>query len=113
MMRLDKSLQAWATPAFEQILKEEIGQLDARLLPLQEGLSHGSHANEDSFDVVVLGSSEEATRIRIKAGIFYTSIIAGCSCADDPTPVDELTEYCEVLFEIDKSTARATVSLLA
>jgi hypothetical protein len=49
----------------------------------------------------------------VKAGIFYTGVIAGCSCADDPTPVDELNEYCVVQFDIDRMTAETTVRLLA
>lgn len=35
------------------------------------------------------------------------------SCADDPTPVDELTEYCVLQFDIDRTTADASVTLLA
>ena len=43
---------------------------------------------------MLLSASEDAGLLRVKAGIFYTGIIAGCSCADDPTPIDELNEYC-------------------
>lgn len=60
---------------------------------------------------MVLGVSEENNFIRARAGIFYTSIIAGCSCADDPTPISELNEYCEVQLDIDKQTAEATIVL--
>ena len=42
----------------------------------------------------------------------YSGIIAGCSCADNPTPVSELNEYCEVQLEIDKKTAETKVALL-
>jgi hypothetical protein len=62
--------------------------------------------------VVVLGVAEEPDYIRVKAGIFYQGIIAGCSCADDPTPVGEQTEYCVVQFDIDKQTAEARITLL-
>jgi hypothetical protein len=41
MLRLSKSLNAWGTPDFAGILKEEIEQLDAAQLPLQQGLSTG------------------------------------------------------------------------
>ena len=61
---------------------------------------------------MILGASEEAGIIFARAGIFYTSIIAGCNCADDPSPVDEQTEYCEIQFEINKKTAETTVQLL-
>ena len=61
--------------------------------------------------MIILVADDEGF-IHVKAGIFYSGIIAGCSCADDPTPVDEQNEYCEVQFEINKKTAEATVALL-
>jgi hypothetical protein len=48
----------------------------------------------------------------LKAGVFYTGIIAGCSCSDDPSPVDEQNEYCDLLFTIDKLTAETQITLL-
>ena len=43
---------------------------------------------------------------------FYSGIIADCSCAADPTPVDDQNEYCEVQIEISKKAAEVTVALL-
>lgn len=108
-----KALNAWGTPDFKDILKEEIEKMDAGQLPLQQGLSTGSHALDDKLNAVLIGVSEEAGFIRVKAGIFYSGIIAGCSCADDPTPVNEESEYCVVQLDIDKQTAETTVALLA
>ena len=62
--------------------------------------------------LAAIGAHEEPGLIRVKAGIFYTGIIAGCSCADDPTPIDELNEYCVVQLDIDLATADTTVTLL-
>jgi len=86
--------------------------MDPTLLPLQQGLSQSSYAIGANIKAIVLGVSEGAGFIRAKTGIFFKGIIAGCSCADDPTPVDELTEYCQVQFDIDKTTAETTVTLL-
>lgn len=107
------SLHAWNTPAFREVFKHEAEQLDPTLLPLQQALAISSHVSDRPFSIIPLVSEEALDSIRIKAGISYAGIIAGCSCADDPTPVDELTEYCEVWFEISKTTAEATVVLLA
>lgn len=112
MIRVIKSLYAWGTSDFKDALKKELEQLDPEQLPLQQGLSAGSHVQGDKFTVLILGVSEENDFIHARAGIFYTSIIAGCSCADDPTPVSELNEYCEVQLDIDKKTAEAKVTLL-
>lgn len=113
MIQLPNALNAWGTPEFERVLKQEIEQLDAGNLPLQQGLSVSSYVTDRPFQARIIAASETDGLIRIKAGIFYTGVIAGCSCADDPTPVDELNEYCVVQLDIDRVTAKATVSLLA
>jgi hypothetical protein len=112
MIRLSNSVHAWGTPAFSGTLKQEIEQLGADQLPLQQGLSVGNYATAGEFSVMVISASEEAGFIRVKAGVFFKGIIAGCNCADDPTPVEEHDEYCEVQFDINKTTAEATVALL-
>lgn len=112
MIRLPRSLNAWGSPGFNDVLKHEIEQLDAAALPLQQGLARSSHVTDRPFQVMVIGVHEETGLIRVKAGIFYTGIIAGCSCADDPTPIDELNEYCVVQIDIDRATAEASVTLL-
>jgi hypothetical protein len=108
-----KSLAAWNTPAFDGILRQEIDQMDAGQLPLQHGLVTGSHVVDKQHRAMILGVTETSNIIQARAGIFYTSVIAGCNCADDPTPVDENAEYCEVRFDIDQRTAEATVTLLS
>jgi hypothetical protein len=113
MIRLPNTLNAWGTPEFEVVLKQEIQQLDAGCLPLQQGLSASSYVTDRPFQARIISVHEDAGVIRVKAGIFYTGIIAGCSCADDPTPVDELNEYCVVQLCVDKITAETTVTLLA
>ena len=113
MIRLARSLSAWGTPYFEDILKSEIEQLGAEQLPLQQGLSTSSYALDDKLNVRMISASEEASFIRAKVGIFYSGITPGCSCADDPTPVEEQVEYCVVQLDINKTTAETTVALLA
>ncbi len=112
MIQLNKALRAWQSPDFEAVMKEEIERLDADLLPLQQGLSQSSHAKSDKLSARIISVADEADCLRVKAGLFYTGVIAGCNCADDPTPVDEINEYCEVRFDIDKKTAETTVTLL-
>jgi hypothetical protein len=112
MIRLTKALSAWGTPDFDGILKKELEQSDAQRLPLQQGLSTSSHAIDSNFRVMIIHAAEDQGSIRVKAGIFYSGIIAGCSCADDPTPINEQSEYCEVQLDIDKATAETVVALL-
>lgn len=112
MIRLNKALSAWGSPGFEQTLKDEVQQLKPELLPLQAGLSQTSHVSDSAIEVMVLNVSDTETSLQVKAGIFYAGIIAGSCCADDPTPVCEQTEHCEVQFEINKVTAETAVTLL-
>jgi hypothetical protein len=113
MAHLPKTLRALHSPDVESVLRLELEQLDARELPLQQGLTRGSHVGDDPFRVVAIGVSDDEACVRAKIGVFYMGIIAGCSCADDPTPVEGLQEYCELLVEIDKESAEANVTLLS
>lgn len=113
MIRLKKTLDAWGTPDFEAVLKNEISQMKVDQLPLQQGLTSSSHALDDNIKAVIIAVSESEKFIHVKAGIFYSGIIAGCNCADDPTPVEAQSEYCEVRLDIDKTTAETTVALVA
>lgn len=112
MIRLANSLSAWGTPGFQAALKQEIEQLDPVQLPLQQGLALSSHVAASPFSAIILRVDEDPQFIHAKAGIAYSGIIAGCSCTDDPTPMSEQSEYCEVLLDIDKRSAETTVTLL-
>jgi len=112
MIKLQKTLRAYNTADFKAIAKEEITALDASLLPLQQGLSLSSYVGKTPFSITLLSFNEDATSIMLKAGVFYTGIIAGCSCSDDPSPVDEQNEYCDLLFTIDKLTAETQITLI-
>ena len=112
MIRLTRSTGAWGSNLFNDTLKAEIEQLDASQLPLQAGLAHSSYVSEEDFRVMIIDDRETANGIRVRAGIFYTGIIAGCNCSDDPTPVDTQTEYCEVQLDIDRETAETIITLM-
>jgi hypothetical protein len=111
-MKLAKSVKAWDSVEFAQTFKQEIRQLDRALLPLQAGLTQSSYVSDSEIDVVILHSEESAQEITVKAAIMFSGIIAGSCCSDDPTPMCEQNEYCELLFTIDKISTVATVSLL-
>ncbi|MFK5915216.1 MAG: hypothetical protein QM484_12660 [Woeseiaceae bacterium] len=111
-MTLPKTLFAYDTPEFKTVLKNEIQNIGASQLPLQQCLSFSSAVGDSDFSIVVLKTSVDDKKIHIKTGVFYTGIIAGCSCSDDPTPTDEQNEYCEMLFSINRDTAETHVSLL-
>ena len=112
MMQLNKALRAWGTANFQTVLKQEIAQLGADHLPLQQGLSGGNYVTDDPIMVAINSVTETEKVIRVTAGIFYQGLMGGCSCADDPTPTSESNEYCTVQLDIDKKTAATVVMLV-
>lgn len=111
MIRLPRALAAWGTADFARVLKEEVEGLDAALLPLAAALERGSHVSSTRVGARVLHASATPAQVQVRLGLFFNSLIAGCACADDPTPEDELAEYCEVSLCIDRRTAAAELSL--
>lgn len=112
MIKLEKTRLAFNSADFKEIAKAEISQINKELLPLQQGLSLSSYLGPSPINVIILNTTQDNNILKIKTGIFYTGIIAGCSCSDDPSPIDEQNEYCELMFNIDRNTAETVVHLL-
>lgn len=116
MLRLARSAAAGNRPDFNATLARELEALGPQhpaLQPLlQAGLSQTSTVADDTVTISILGVDEDEGQIRARIGVLYSGVIAGCSCADDPTPVDSLTERCELLLDLDCATGSARLSLL-
>ena len=113
MPYLPQTLQAWDQDKFFETLTSELNQLEKGLLPLQACLLKGSHVVEDEdCKFMLIGSSSNDQSIELTIGVFFSSVIAGCACADDPTPEDTYSEYAELRITIDKLTTEATISVL-
>lgn len=112
MIYLNQSLLAWGSPAFLTTLKTELEHLSKEALLLQQGLSHSSHVAETPHTALILSTTESENVIQVRCGICYAGVIGGCQCADDPTPLNENPEYCELAMEIDKATGAASIRLL-
>lgn len=69
-------------------------------------------ALDHDLKIIVHEFRQEGNRVLAKLGAFYSGITAGCSCADDPTPVDETPEYCELSLVMDLDTGKAQIELL-
>ncbi len=111
-MRLNKALAAWGSSGFKDILKLEIESHGIDALPLQQGLSLSNYVSPDDLSVMIISCAGHADLIQVKAGVFYSGVIAGCNCADDPTPADKQAEYCVLQLDIDRQTAETRIKLL-
>lgn len=108
---LPRALEAWNTPAFAVTLQDELAALGPGALPLQQGLATSSRIGDSPIQAMLLGADAHAGHIAARVGIFFSGIVAGCSCADDPTPVSPQPEYCVLLLSIDQGTAATTATL--
>ncbi len=92
---LPRTRSAWNTAAFAAAFKEEIAGVDPARLPLLRLLQHGSEI-VGTPQFMPLGSAMDGNILHLRTGVFLHSILSGCSCADDPTPIDTRNEYGEL-----------------
>lgn len=111
MINLIKVVEDDSPAAVADVLKRELEKIDGLSLPLQQGLSRSSYTDGRNFGVTVLSVQQEVNGLHAKVGILYQGIIAGCACADDPTPESTIDEYCELELVISEC-GDTTVSLL-
>lgn len=109
MPQLTRSLASFGTPEFETALKEELAALGPDQLGLQQALTAGSTARSEGIGIMILRHLETPDSIQVRAGVFFTSVLGGCACADDPTPENENAEYCEIDVIVDRQTGEARV----
>lgn len=107
MPYLKRSLASFGSPGFEAALKEELAALGPDELGLQQALTAGSTARSEGIGIMILRQQETSRNIQLRAGVFFTSVLGGCACADDPTPENEDAQYCELEITIDRQTGQA------
>jgi len=110
MCKLPTSLRNWGSESFDQTLKSEIEGLKSGALPLDEGTTRGGYVDDSNLSVTVMHVTQAGGIIRAKVGVFFTEVVGGCSCGDDPIGENA---YCEMLVSIDMNTADAAFTVLA
>lgn len=108
VINLQNVMDSWGTTVFENCLIDEIMALKTGVLPLQQCLRQGDMAAEQANKVSVLSCDETDESIRVKLAVFFTEIISGCSCGDEPAMLDG---YGEVVLIIDKQSSDAWFSV--
>ena len=110
-LRLPQSLAAWEQASFGKTFCAEVAALPHDALPLHRALKLGSHVVERPPQVMLLGREDGDGQLEVRAGVFFNSVLGGCHCADDPGPIEEHNEYCELRFMIERDTGLARVAL--
>ncbi len=104
MSRLPRARTAWGSPAFAATLKSEIEALPAGSLPLDGATTQGGRVAEQGIAVTVLQAEDAGHAIHVRLGVFFTEVVGGCSCGDEPIPLEA---HCELRVEIAKADAVA------
>lgn len=112
MLKLTHIIAAWNSDEFNAVVKQTLRELGTRHLPLQQGMVSSSAVVEGSIEPMILSSQLQEGRLLIRVGIFYSGIVAGCNCADDPSGVPEQSEYCELQLDIQLPDGETEITLL-
>ena len=109
MTDLPDSLHAWGPEAFAATLKREIEALPPGALPLDWATAHGGRVDDGAVVATVTAAADAGTHLEARVGVFFSEVIAGCSCGDEPF---SQPGYCEIEVRIDKATAGAGFALI-
>lgn len=93
----------------EKALKHELENLPAGTLPLEKGTNRGGFVDDSDISVTVINVKQDERSIQARVGVFFTEIIAGCGCGDDPMPENA---FCEMLINIDRATFAAEFEVI-
>lgn len=109
MIQLPTSSRVWSEESFARTLKQELENLPQGSLPLARATTQGGYVDDANICCSILSFESRGTTIRAKVGVFFTEIVIGCGCGDDPF---EQNAYCEMMVEIDKHTASANTRII-
>ena len=99
-IRLKHCLEATDPDSFRSRLASALNALPRGSLPLHPGCGQGGLVDDSNISASVLGVEQAADRIVARVGVFFTEIIGGCNCNDDPI---EVNAYCVLEVAIDRT----------
>ena len=108
MIQLSKTCESWPSADSASVLKDEIKHLDAGSLPLQQFTTQGGIVDDADISVTVLGLDDQGDEIRAKVGVFFTEVVGGCNCHDDPVLANA---YGELRLSINRQTAEVAFNI--
>jgi hypothetical protein len=109
MPKLSKTLLDCDSDSLPQALKGEIEGMAPGTLPLAQGTTQGGYVDDHDISATIISVAEKDESIQARVGIFFSEIVAGCSCGDPP--VSE-TAYCEIQVSIDMRTGEAEFTVI-
>jgi hypothetical protein len=99
-IRLRHCLEAEDAESFKQRLASALNALPGGSLPLHAGCEQGGLVDDRNISASVLSVEQDKDRFLARVGIFFTEIVGGCNCNDDPL---EVNAYCVLEVTINRS----------
>lgn len=110
MTRLSRARDSWAGADFATVLRDELQALGGDGLPLHLGVNEGGMVDASRVQVTVIRSAADPAEIRATVGLFFTEVVGGCSCGDEP---EAKPVYCEMQLHIDRGSAETRFEMLS
>jgi hypothetical protein len=101
-MDLPETTLGLDSPTLAETLSREIASLPDGSLPLAG--EQGGRIDPDSIGVMLLSRASEAERVELVIGVFFTEIVGGCSCGEEPF---SSPGYRELRLRIDRASGAA------
>ena len=98
-IRLRHCLEAEDAERFKQRLAAALNALPGGSLPLHAGCEQGGLVDDSNISASVLSVEQDKDRFLASVGIFFTEIVGGCNCSDDPL---EVNAYCVLEVAISR-----------
>ena len=95
--------------SFNSDFKQYIEQLPPASLPLHNCTSQGGIVDDTNISASILTVEAIENGLEIKIAVFFTEIIGGCSCGDDPVSANA---YGELLAIIDTVSNNLTFTVI-
>jgi len=97
---LAQCLEAVDSTDFGDCLARALKALPAGSLPLQGGCDQGGLVDDRDISASVLSVDQTKDCVTARVGVFFTEIVGGCNCNDDPL---EANAYCVLEVAIDRT----------
>ncbi len=83
--------------------------IPAHSLPLQGCCHQGGAIDDGAVEISVVSVRADAQQIRAELDVFFTEVVGGCSCSDDPVGYPMC---CRMRLRIDRTTAESRLEVL-
>ncbi|TDY01027.1 glucosamine--fructose-6-phosphate aminotransferase [Thiohalophilus thiocyanatoxydans] len=110
MLKLLHTIEQRDPDALIRTLKRELESGGGANLPLDQGTSEGGYSDASDLQVTVLGIEQSEMTLQARIGVFFTEIVANCSCGDEPV---HKPAYCRMQLSINRATGTATAVVMA